>query len=195
MPPVTADFPWEPPLAGDETEHLLGSLDRLRTTFRWKADALDGAGLRATTGASVLTVGSLLKHLAFVEAIYARYKFAGESPGAPWETIDWDANPGWDFASAAEDSADALYELYDDAVAQAREIYRAAVAGGGLDQPVHASDDEGRHASLRRLLFDLVEEYGRHTGHADLLREAIDGRTGEDPPAGWRAVSGSYQLP
>jgi len=77
--------------------------------------------------------------------------------------------------------------------AQAREIYQAAVADGGLDQVVHVGDD-GRHASLRRLLFDLVEEYGRHTGHTDLLREAVDGRVGEDPPAGWRATSGSYRV-
>ena len=44
--------------------------------------------------------------------------------------------------------------------------------------------------SLRRLLCDLIEEYGRHTGHADLLREAVDGRVGEDPPPGWRPRSG-----
>jgi len=62
----------------------------------------------------------------------------------------------------------------------------AALAEGGLDQPVHASFPDGRHASLRRLVCDMVEEYGRHTGHADLLREAVDGRVGEDPPAGWR---------
>jgi hypothetical protein len=42
------------------------------------------------------------------------------------------------------------------------------------------------HANLRRLVCDLIEEYGRHTGHADLLREAVDGLTGEDPPPGWR---------
>jgi hypothetical protein len=41
---------------------------------------------------------------------------------------------------------------------------------------------------------DLVEEYGRHTGHADLLREAVDGRVGEDPPAGWRPESGTYAV-
>jgi hypothetical protein len=192
---TSTDFPWEPPLAGTEPEHLFGALDRLRTTFRWKADGLDEAGLRATVGASTLTIGSLLKHLAFVEAFYARLKLAGESPGAPWETVDWEANPGWDFTSAADDSAEALYALYDDAVARARKIYDAAVADGGLDQLVHADDDAGRRASLRRLLFDLVEEYGRHTGHADLLRESVDGRVGEDPPAGWRAESGSYRVP
>ena len=50
---------------------------------------------------------------------------------------------------------------------------------------MEAGQDDGQHASLRRLVFDLVEEYGRHTGHADLLREAVDGVVGEDPPAGW----------
>ena len=62
----------------------------------------------------------------------------------------------------------------------------AVLADGGLDQPVHVSSPDGRHASLRRLVCDLIEEYGRHTGHADLLREAVDGLTGEDPPEGWR---------
>lgn len=192
---TSADFPWEPPVAGTEQEHLFGALDRLRTTFRWKADGLHDKGLRATVGASTLTIGSLLKHLAFVEAFYARLKLAGESPGAPWEAIDWEANPGWDFTSAGDDSAEELYALYDNAVAQAREIYQAAVADRGLDQIVQVDDDAGRHASLRRLLFDLVEEYGRHTGHTDLLRESVDGRVGEDPPAGWRAESGSYRVP
>ena len=77
--------------------------------------------------------------------------------------------------------------MYDGAVARARARIDAALADGrGMDQPVEASDGEGRHANLRRLLFDMVEEYGRHTGHADLLREAVDGRVGEDPPPGWR---------
>jgi hypothetical protein len=61
-----------------------------------------------------------------------------------------------------------------------------ALAAGGLDHEAHVADGEV-HASLRRLMFDLVEEYGRHTGHADLLRETVDGRVGEDPPPGWSA--------
>ena len=69
MPPMTdSDVPWEPPTAGTETQHILGALDRLRTTFRWKADDLDAAGLRTRIGASALTIGGLLKHLSFVEA-------------------------------------------------------------------------------------------------------------------------------
>ena len=54
---------------------------------------------------------------------------------------------------------------------------------------VALSTDDGRHPNLRRLLCDLIEEYGRHTGHADLIREAVDGRVGEDPPPGWSPTS------
>ena len=76
--------------------------------------------------------------------------------------------------------------MWEAAVERSRARLDAAVADGGLDQLIHVSDDEDRHASLRRLVCDLIEEYGRHTGHADLLREAVDGLVGEDPPAGWR---------
>jgi hypothetical protein len=117
----------------------------------------------------------------------------GQPLGAPWESVDWERDPDWEFTSAADDSAHELYLLWDRAVARSRARFDVAVADGGLDQPVHASAPDGRHASLRRLLCDLIEEYGRHTGHADLLREAVDGRVGEDPPPGWRPESDSYQ--
>jgi hypothetical protein len=71
-------------------------------------------------------------------------------------------------------------------VKRARARFAAALDRGGLDQDVHSSAPNGQHANLRRLLFDKLEEYARHTGHADLLREAVDGRVGEDPPNDWR---------
>jgi hypothetical protein len=188
--PETPDTPWEPPLAGTEVEHLIGALDRLRTTFRWKVDELDATGLRARTAASSLTLGGLLKHLALVEDYKSTTRLDGQPPGDPWSTADWEADPDWEFTSAAEDSPDELYALWDGAVERARARFARAIAEGGLDQPVNLSSSDGRQASLRRLLFDLVEEYGRHTGHADLIREAVDGRVGEDPPPGWRPRSG-----
>ncbi len=81
------------------------------------------------------------------------------------------------------------------ASAAGRQRVAAALAkDGGLGQRVAAGGDAG-HASLRRLVCDMLEEYGRHTGHADMLREAVDGMTGEDPPDGWRPKSGHYRLP
>ncbi|GAB1691799.1 DUF664 domain-containing protein [Krasilnikovia sp. M28-CT-15] len=186
------DTPWEPPLAGSEAEQLVGALNRLRTTFRWKADALDAAGLRTRIGSSHLTLGGLLKHLALVEEHTLGTKLDGTPLGAPWDTADWDADPDWEFTSAAEDAPERLYTLWDVAVDRSRGRLDAALSGGGLDQPVHIAGPDGRHPSLRRLLCDLIEEYGRHTGHADLLREAVDGLVGEDPPPGWRAGSGRF---
>lgn len=181
--------PWEPPLAGTEAEHLLGMLDRLHWTFRWKADGLDATGLSTTIGRSSLTLGGLLKHLAGVEAVHLTWKAFGEDPGDPWRSIDWSTTPDWSFTSAADDSPAELYALYDSTVERMHRRLSVAIADGGLDQLTQAADDDGNRASLRRLVCDLIEEYGRHAGHADLLREAVDGRVGEDPPSGWRPVS------
>jgi hypothetical protein len=182
----TAPPPWEPPLAGSDAEHLTGALDRLRWTFRWKSSGLDAEGLNAHIGASALTLGGLLKHLAFVEDYTFTVKFKGVPPGQPWESVDWDnAGEDWVFLSAAEDSPERLYSLWDSAVERSRSRLAAALADGGFDQPADLGW-QGQHASLRRLVCDLIEEYGRHTGHADLLRESVDGRVGEDPPDSWR---------
>jgi Protein of unknown function (DUF664) len=182
------ETPWDPPIAGTEAEQLLGALDRLRATFRYKADGLDAAGLSHRIGASTLTLGGLLKHLALVEDHTLGQKLTGAPLGQPWSEVDWDATPDWEFETAAGDSPRALYGLWDAAVARSRGRVAEALADGGLGQPVHASFD-GTHANLRRLVCDLIEEYGRHTGHADLIREAVDGRTGEDPAPGWKPTS------
>lgn len=175
--------PWEPPLAGSEVEHLLASLDRLRATFHWKSRGLDAAGLAHRLASSPLTLGGLVKHLARVEDEIFFSRLHGEPLPEPWASAPWDTDPDWDFNSAAHDSPESLYGLWIEATARSRETVRRALAADGLDQP-SAIGLNGEMASLRRLLFDLVEEYGRHTGHADLLREAVDGTTGEDPPSG-----------
>lgn len=179
--------PWEPPLAGTEEQALLGAIDRLRWTFRYKIDALDTDGLNTTVGASTLTLGGLAKHLASQEDYMSAVKMEGGELGEPWTGWGWDGSNDWEFTSAAEDSPEQIYTTYDDAVARTRARVDAFVAGGGLDRPVAAG---GGRANLRRLLMDHVEEYGRHLGQADLIREAVDGRTGEDPPDGWRPVGG-----
>ena len=182
------DRPWEPPFDGTEAEHLLGALDRLRWTFRYKADDLDAAGLAARFVPSTLTLGGLLKHLAAQEDYAYSVKTAGGEMPAEWATNGWDGDDDWEFSSAADDDPAYLYALYDGAVARARAGFADAIERAGLDQQVAQAGMVGRPVSLRRVLYDMVEEYGRHTGQADLVREAVDGRVGEDPPPGWRPV-------
>ncbi|MGW7679195.1 mycothiol transferase [Kribbella sp. NPDC054772] len=179
---------WEPPLAGDEAGHLVGALDRLRTTFRYKVDELDAEGLNTRIGASSITLGGLMKHLAANEDYMFTVKFRGLPLDGPWLENGWRDDNDWEFNSAAENTPEELYALWDGAVERSRKTLAGAIADGGLGQPADISWPNGQHASLRRLVCDLIEEYGRHTGHADLIREAVDGRVGEDPPRDWKPV-------
>lgn len=189
------DTPWEPPWAGTEFDAVTGALERMRATFRFKADDLDVEGLATRVGSSRLTLGGLLKHLAANEDHNFSVKLSGAPMHAVWDDNGWDDSDDWEFESAAQDPPERLYAIYDAAVARSRASLAAFVGEGGLDQPAHVSDREGNHANVRRLLLDMIEEYGRHTGQADLLREAVDGRVGEDPPPGWQPVSGAWTWP
>jgi hypothetical protein len=172
----------EPPVAGDETATLLGSLDRQRAIFAWKCGGLDSAGMRATVGASSMTIGGLLKHLALVEEHYFLVRLHDRPPAPPFDTVDWDADPDWEWRTAAEDTPEQLMTRWEEAVARSRAAVAEALPDGGLDQLARHKWPDGRAPSLRRIFIDLIEEYARHVGHADLIREAVDGLTGEDPP-------------
>jgi uncharacterized damage-inducible protein DinB len=170
-----------PPVAGSEQDTLAGELDRVRSYLAWKSGNLDAAGLRATLGPSTITLGGLVKHLALVEDEYFTRRLLGQELGAPWDAADWDADPDWEWHSAAQDSPDELYALWRGAVDRSRTALAQALAEGGLDEPIALTWPDGRTPSRRRLLVDVIEEYARHVGHADLIRESIDGLVGEDP--------------
>src|SRR3954470_4493248 len=140
-----SDCPWEPPLAGTEVEHLVGALDRLRTTFRWKADDLDASGLQTRVGASALTLGGLLKHVAVVEDYTFTVKLRGEPLGEPWDSLDTEGREGWHFTSAADDTPEQLYAFWDGAVERSRSRLSAALSDGGLDPAAHACGPARRH--------------------------------------------------
>jgi uncharacterized damage-inducible protein DinB len=170
----------EPPVAGDELANLLGFLDFQRATLAWKCGGLDAAGLRATVGASSMTLGGLLKHLAYVEDDwFSRFLPGRDTRPPPWDTVDWAADRDWDWQSAAADSPAELFGLWEAAVARSRAEVAVALAGGDLGQLSRTTWPDGRAPSLRWLLAHMIEEYSRHNGHADLLREAVDGQTGE----------------
>ena len=182
------DAPWEPPLAGTEAEHLVGALDRLRTTFRWKADDLDAAGLQTRIGASSLTLGGLLKHLALVEDYTFTTKLRGRAArrAVGHRRLGRRAPTGSSPPPPTTPPSSSTRSGTAPSSGPAPGSTRRWPTAGSTSSSTSPAPD-GRHASLRRLVCDLVEEYGRHTGHADLLREAVDGVVGEDPPAGWHA--------
>ncbi len=169
----------EPPLAAGEVETLLGFLEFQRATLAWKCAGLDAVGLRATVGASSITLGGMLKHLALVEDHWCSRSLHGRDQQPPWDAVDWDADPDWDWHSAAEDSPEQLLALWQAAVAQSRSLVAEALADGGLARLARRTWPDGRAPSLRWILVHMIEEYGRHNGHADLLRESVDGMTGE----------------
>lgn len=171
----------EPPLAGDETTTLLGSLERQRSTFAWKCGELDDEELGLSFGRSTMTIGGLLKHLALVEDEVFTKALLGRPLPAPWDAVDWERDSDWEWRTAADDDASSLYALWQAAVRRSRAAVALAMREEGLDRSADLVF-QGRHPSLRRLVIDMIEEYARHVGHADLLRESIDGLTGEDPP-------------
>jgi hypothetical protein len=171
----------EPPVAGTEVDTLLGALERQRGYLAWKCGNLDSAGLRATLGPSTMTLGGLLKHMALVEDDWFSVKLHGRDPHPPFDTADWDADRDWEWHSAAGDTPAELVSLWQEAVGRSRSLVAEALAEGGLDHPAAFAWRDGGNPSLRRMIMDMIEEYARHVGHADLIRESVDGLVGEDP--------------
>jgi len=169
----------EPPPAADEVATLLGFLDFQRATLEWKTAGLDAAGLSATLGVSSMTLGGLLKHLAYVEDDWFSRWLQGSDRLPPWDAVDWGADPDWEWNSAAGDTPEQLRALWQASVARSRTAVAEAIAAGGLGQPARRSWPDGRSPTLRWILCHMIEEYARHNGHADLLRESVDGQTGE----------------
>jgi uncharacterized damage-inducible protein DinB len=170
------------PATVTETDSLLSVLERNRRIFAWKTAGLDEQGLRATTAASSMTLGGLIKHVALVEADWLAVKLAGLGYGSPWEAVDFDTDPDWEWRTGALDSPNEVYGLWRDAVERSRAVVAEVIEKRGLDGPAAFTWPDGRTPTVRAMLLDMIEEYARHTGHADILREAVDGRVGEGAP-------------
>jgi uncharacterized damage-inducible protein DinB len=170
-----------PPESGDEVATLLGYLDYQRATLAWKCGGLDAAGLDTTVGVSSMTLGGMLKHMALVEDWWFSQWVHGNEPAPPWNTVDWAADEDWDWHSAAQDTPEQLRTLWLDAAARSRAMVEQALTEGegGFGQLARRSGKDGMRPSLRWIVCHMIEEYARHNGHADLIREAVDGATGE----------------
>jgi hypothetical protein len=173
----------EPSLTADEAETLLFALNRSRAQFAWKVGGLDAAALNKPQSPSAMTIGGIIKHLAFVQD-WTAIRLTGriQDMPAPWRAVDWDTDPEYPWHSAAADSPEELYRLWTAAADRCRAAITEVLADGGLDQRVKFTFEPNWIPNVRRVLVDLHDEYARHVGHVDLFREAIDGLVGEDPP-------------
>jgi uncharacterized damage-inducible protein DinB len=140
---------------------------------------LNASQLATSLPPSTLTLGGLLKHLAVVEAGWLNQTFAGGVAKPSWfDDMDF-GDPEWSFASAAGASPEALLAWFDESIAVSDQVIADALATpDGLAALSEATED-GSRVSLRWIICHLIEEYARHNGHADLIRESIDGATGE----------------
>jgi uncharacterized damage-inducible protein DinB len=167
----------EPHEIAPERDQLNRFLDIQRDTILRKCEGLTREQLAQPLPPSSLTLGGLLNHLALVEDSWFRVRFTGEPEDDQWAGIDWDADPDYEFRTALELEPDELRRRYEEACQRSREVVARAES---LDQlSVSARRHTGRHFDLRWVLLHLIEETARHAGHADLLREAIDGTVGE----------------
>ncbi|MDQ3177053.1 MAG: DinB family protein [Actinomycetota bacterium] len=169
----------DPPLTAGEVETSLGFLDYHRDTLMMKVAGLDRAQLAQTLAPSPMTLAGLVKHLALVEESWFCERLAGRDPAEPWASVDWDADEDWDWHSAVDDEPDALVTQWERSVAMARECADEAMAGGGFEQVTVKPNRRSEHFSMRWIVTHMIEEYARHNGHADMIRESIDGQTGE----------------
>ncbi|WP_418058103.1 DinB family protein [Pimelobacter simplex] len=166
----------EPPLAADEATMLRAFLDDQRATLVRQTDGLDAEQLGRRVPPTTMTLGGMLKHLAYVEDWWFGVTLAGAPPHPPFEQVDWRHNRDWDWTSAADDDPAALRRLLREAI-----VRSDAILDGVTDLDAFAARRHrrgGAGISVRWILIHMIEEYARHCGHADLLREAIDGTTG-----------------
>jgi uncharacterized damage-inducible protein DinB len=157
---------------GDERETLTEFLRAQRLTLQLKCEGLDAEQLaRRSVEPSTMSLLGLLRHLAEVERTWFRRRFAGNDVPKRYQT---EAEPDGDFDGAVADQAvvDEAWAAWLDEVAFAERFAR------DTDLSFVWSDSTGGPFSLRELLVHMIEEYARHNGHADLLRERIDGRLG-----------------
>ena len=163
----------DPPEAAPEREMLPAFLDYHRATLLWKVDGLPEADLRRSMTPSGVSLLGLVNHLAYVERWWFQAVFAGEDADFPWS----DADPEAEWHVGPDVSPAAVIDLYRSEAARSREI----VSHANLDDLARRphTQPRGGDQTLRWIMLHMIEETARHNGHADLIREALDGATGE----------------
>jgi uncharacterized damage-inducible protein DinB len=162
------------PLRADERTTLSAFLDFYRAALLDRAHGLSTTQLQVSLPPSSLSLSRLLGHMAFVEGVWFRQRFDGDPMPEPWASLDFEADPDAEMAMAQTWSTEHLVAQFEQATAESRTRTGRAAS---LDDLSAQTDRSGEHWSLRWILVHMIEEYARHCGHADLIRESIDGDT------------------
>lgn len=166
----------DPHLQADERTTLEQFLDYHRATFLSKIAGLTHEQMNRALPPSDLTLAGLTKHLALVEDSWFQERFVGQEV-EPWASAPWEQDRDWEMHSAHHDSPAALIALYEAAIARSRATLNEVQS---LDALSAVNDRrEGIPYSMRWILVHMIEETARHNGHADFIRQSIDGLTGE----------------
>ena len=131
-----------------------------------------------------MTLGGMVKHLTFVEQWWFTIVLHGRPPQGFWADVDWDADRGLGLEfRTARHARGAAGDATTTEVARSDAALDEALAAGDLDQPGKRARSDGHaSATLRWILVHMVEEYARHAGHADLIRESVDGASTSEAP-------------
>jgi hypothetical protein len=181
VPGMTVDRN-DPPIAVSEVETLRAYLDFHRDTLLIKTRGLNRRQLAQRHPPSTLTLGGLLKHAALNDDWWFVRILEGRKTAPDWIPEGaFDEDEDWELTSAVQDDPDALRRIFDESRAGADAAIDRALAKDGLDtlSAVTSRSEPGQGFSLRWIMIHMIEEYARHNGHADFLREAIDGVVGE----------------
>ncbi|MGW3331785.1 DinB family protein [Streptomyces rubiginosohelvolus] len=173
MAPMTFPERSEPAIDAAERPMLEGWLDYHRETLVMKCEGLTDAQLReASVPPSTLTLMGLVRHLAEVERFWFRVILAGEELPDLYSTKE---DPDGDFAVSRTTTWARTESVWRAETAAAR----GCAASFGLDDLSQGVGSAGKPFSLRWIYTHMIEEYARHNGHADLVRERVDGATGD----------------
>ena len=169
---MSIPFPEPTQPAASRTEVLVGYLDYFRSVVLAKVDGLSDDQLRGSVLPSGWSPLELVKHLTYVELRWLEWGFEGQPVDEPWADHDGDR---WQVR--ADETASQLTQ----ALARRGEVTAAIARRHGLDEVGAPGDrwDGAPPATLERCLMHLMQEYARHLGHLDIVRELLDGRTGE----------------
>jgi hypothetical protein len=168
-----------PAVAADEATTLEQFLDYYRSVLLRKADGIDEMQARVRIAPSSLDLLGLVRHMALVEQWWFTQAFAGVAEPDWWADPD---DPDRDWHHTPDDTLTVALDALGSEISKSRAVVAAA---SSLDQltaievgPLDRPDRRGRR-SLRWVMVHMIEEYARHCGHADLLREVVDGTVGD----------------